>query len=148
MFAFSREIRYRSPMSNVSDFSLAVVANACSGAAALRKRLVAEGLDTTTLARLVHCSPLTIARATTGGATPRGVLIGLAALTTVIDRLNERGVGLADLARGGTDIEAVAAEVAGQSPVAARMLDRLRQVADLDARPLQLSLGSQNRVAA
>jgi ABC-type arginine transport system ATPase subunit len=76
------------------------------------------------------------------------VLIGLAALTTVIDRLNERGVGLADLARGGTDIDAAAAEVAGQSPVAARMLDRLRQVADLDARPLQLSLGSQNRVAA
>lgn len=135
-------------MSNSSDFPLAVVANACAGAAALRARLVAHGLDTTAIARLVNTSPLTIARATKTGATPRGVLIGLAALTTVVDRLVERGVDVADIAGGGAAVDSAVSDIAAQSPVASRMIDRLRTVPDLAPGPVQLSLESAVRVAA
>ena len=56
-------------MENTSDFRLAIVANACTGAAALRSRLAAHGFDTATVARLVHTSPLTLTRAIKTGAT-------------------------------------------------------------------------------
>ena len=128
-------------MENASDFRLAIVANACAGAAALRSRLAAHGFDTATVARLVHTSPITLARAIKTGATPRGLLIGLAALTAVMDRLAAHGVGANDLTRDTATVDhAVAA-------VAADMLTRLCEL-QIQAMPVQLSFDSRERTAA
>ncbi len=135
-------------MTNSPSFPLAVVANACSGAAALRAHLAAAGLDTDTVARLTGSSPLTIARATKTGATPRGLLIGMAALVTVVDRLAERGVSVADVAGGGGRVTSVLAEIADESPVAARTIEKLRSLDDVPEGPAQLSLPLHARSAA
>lgn len=130
-------------MSTSSDFPLSVVAHVCAGPAGLRERIGAHGFDTTTIARLVSCSPLTIARATKGGATPRGVLVSLAILATVLDQLDDRGIDVARLA----DYEALADDeicgIASQSPLAARMLCRLREVLQCPAQPAQLSFDTR-----
>ena len=135
-------------MTNTSDFPLAVVANACDGAAALRARLFAAGLDTEGIARLVKTSPLAIARASKGGATPRGVLVGLAVLVTTVDRLAGRGVSLIDLERGGPDVELQVAAVAAESDLAARMIDQLRSGSPLIGAQVQLPLDARERAAA
>jgi len=130
-------------MTDTADFPLAVVGHVCDGPAALRERLVERGLDTTTIARLVRCKPLALARATKTGASPRGVLVGLATLVTVLERLEARGVDIADLARhGDPETDAAVAAVAGESPLAARMIDRLREQPG-DNRPMvQISFES------
>ena len=146
-FAFSWRTRYGSFMENASDFRLTIVANACAGAAALRSRLAAHGFDTATVARLVHTSPLTLARAIKTGATPRGLLIGLAALTAVMDRLAAHGVGANDLTRDTATVDQAVAAVAAESPVAADMLTRLCEL-QIQAMPVQLSFDSRERTAA
>ncbi len=147
MFAFSWRTRYDWLMENALDFRLAVVANACTGAAALRSRLAAHGFDTATVARLVHTSPLTLARAIKTGATPRGLLIGLAVLTAVMDWLATYGVGANDLTRDTETVDQAIASVAAESPVAAGMLTRLCEL-QIQAMPVQLSFDSRERTAA
>ena len=134
-------------MENTSDFRLAIVANACTGAAALRSRLAAHGFDTATVARLVHTSPLTLARAIKMGATPRGLLIGLAVLTAVMDRLATYGVGANDLTSETATVDQAIAAVAAESSVAADMLARLCEL-QIQAMPVQLSFDSRERTAA
>jgi hypothetical protein len=146
LFAFRGEFRYDSPMTTRSDFSLKVVAHVCDGAPALRERLAASGLDTRAVAQHVGCSPLSLARFTKSGSTPRGVLVGMAALATVMDELTARGIGLSQLAVGGLDVEAAVSEVADQGPVAARTVARLR--AHLPPPPTQLSLAVPSSAAA
>lgn len=117
-------------MPDTADFSLAVVGQVCDGPAALRAALVERGLEITTIARLVRCSPLTLARSTKTGASPRGVLVGLATLVTVLDRLEARGVDIGVLARADAPDSETAlaiASVAEESPLAARMIERLRE---------------------
>lgn len=135
-------------MNDAADFSLAVVSNACDGPRALRERLVESGLDVATVARLVNCSPLAIARATKTGSAPRGLLIGLAVLATVVDRLHQHGVAIADLAQGGENVDAALADVADESPLAARMLARLGDTRELTTHPTQLSFDLHRRIAA
>ena len=147
MFAFSWRTRYGWLMENVLDFRLATVANACIGAAALRGRLAAHGFDTATVARLVHTSPLTLARAIKTRATPRGLLIGLAVLTAVMDRLATYGVGANGLTRDTETVDQAIASVAAESPVAADMLTRLCEL-QIQAMPVQLSFDSRERTAA
>ena len=130
-------------MTDTADFSLVVVGHVCDGPATLRAGLVERGLDITTIARLVRCSPLTLARATKTGASPRGVLVGLATLVTVLDRLEARGVDIGALARGDVpDAETAMAiaSVAGESPLSARMIDRLQESRGAGRRPAQLTL--------
>jgi hypothetical protein len=134
-------------MSTPQVFSLSVVANACTGAAALRERLIAAGLDTTTIARLVRTSPLTLARATKSGSTPRDLLIGLAALATVVDQLNDRCVDLALFRNGGAGVGEASLEIAAQSPLAAKMLMRLRQDLGSATEAAQMSLDLSTRAA-
>ena len=115
-------------MTETVEFPLAVVANVCDGPAALRDRLLDRGLDLPTIARLVHCSPRTLTRATKGGSSPRGVLVGLATLVAVLDRLDDFGVRLDDLARGlepGSETAGAVDALAAESPLAARMLGRV-----------------------
>lgn len=143
MFALRGESRYGVVMTDTADFSLAVVGHVCDGPDALRAGLVERGLDVTMIARLVRCSPLTLARATKTGASPRGVLVGLATLVTVLDRLEARGVDIRDLLRSDDpDAEhALAiASVAEESPLAARMIDRLRQSSGNEPPAAQLTL--------
>jgi hypothetical protein len=149
MFAFPTRLRYRGGMMNAADFSLAVVANVCDGPAALRARLVERGLDLATIARLVRTSPLTLARATKTGASPRGVLVGLATLVTVLDRLEEQGVAPADLLRAEPDpsVRAAAAAVADQGPLAAGMVERLLREGATRLSAAQLSFDSLVRAA-
>jgi hypothetical protein len=151
MFAIGGKSRYRGDMTGTADFSLDVVGHVCDGPDALRARLVERGLDIRTIARLLRCSPLTLARATRTGASPRGVLVGLATLVTVLDRLEARGVDIGDLARrDGSDADAAAAidSVAGESPMAARMIKGLRE--SLGAEPIvaQLTFESLGHRAA
>ncbi len=138
-------------MTDTADFSLAVVGHVCDGPAALRTRLVERGLDITTIARLVRCSPVTLARSTKTGASPRGVLVGLATLVTVLDRLQARGVDFRDLARSdGLDADAALAiaSVAGESPLAARMIDRLRASSGAEPTAGQLTFDALHPRAA
>ena len=138
-------------MTDTADFSLAVVGHVCDGPAALRAGLVERGLDITTIARLVRCSPLTLARSTKTGASPRGVLVGLATLVTVLDRLEARGVDIGVLARSdGPDARTALAidSVAGESPLAARMIDRLRESSGAERTAAQLTFDALHPRAA
>jgi hypothetical protein len=151
MFAIRRESRYRGDMTDTADFSPAVVGHVCDGPAALRAGLVERGLDITTIARLVRCSPLTLARSTKTGASPRGVLVGLATLVTVLDRLEARGVDIGVLARSdGPDARIALAidSVAGESPLAARMIDRLRKSSGAERTAAQLTFDALHPRAA
>ena len=151
MFAFRRETRYSASMTSPTEFSLAVVGHVCDGPAALRAGLVERGLDITTIARLVRCSPLTLARATKTGASPRGVLVGLATLVTVLDRLEARGVDVGVLARSdGSEGEAALAiaSVAEENPLAARMIDRLRASVGAERSAAQLTFDALRTRAA
>jgi hypothetical protein len=138
-------------MSDAADFSLAVVSHVCDGPAALRAKLVERGFDIATIARLVRCSPLTLARATKTGASPRGALVGLATLVTVLDRLEARGVDIGVLAGSdGPDAETALAlaSVAGESPLAARMIDRLRESLRAERTAAQLTFDALQPRAA
>ncbi len=134
-------------MSTAPAFPLSVVAHACSGAADLRERLGAEGLDTTTIATLVGCSPLALLRATRTGSTPRGMLIGLATLATVIDELRDHGVEREQLAHRDAHVDAAVAQLSAESPIAARMIERLRRTSEPQAAPRQLSLALTSNAA-
>lgn len=134
-------------MEKTSDFRLAIIANACTGAAALRERLVAHGLDSASIARLVHTNPLTLARAVKTGATPRGLLVGLSVLTAVIDRLATYGVGMSDLLRTTLSVDQAIADVAAESPVAAEMLMRVCEL-QLPGLQMQLTLSPPEAIAA
>ncbi len=138
-------------MTDTADFSLAVVGHVCDGPAALRARLVERGLDITTIARLVRCNPVTLARSTKTGASPRGVLVGLATLVTVLDRLEVRGVDIRDLGRSDgpdADTALAIASVAQESPLAARMIDRLRESSGAERTPAQLTFDALHPRAA
>ena len=138
-------------MTSPTDFSLAVVGHVCDGPAALRAGLVERGLDITTIARLVRCSPLTLARSTKTGASPRGVLVGLASLVTVLERLEARGVDVGVLARSDGPDAATAlaiASVAGENPLAARMIDRLRESVGAPRSTAQLTFDALRTRAA
>lgn len=135
-------------MNDASDFSLAVVAHACDGPRALRERLIEHGLDVTTVARLVGCSPIALTRATKTGAAPRGLLIGLAVLATVVDLLDEHGIAIRDLARGSDDVRDAIATIAAENPLAARMLARLGAVQEPTVAPAQMAFDLHGRVAA
>lgn len=115
-------------MSNSQVFPLQVVGNTCLGAAELRERLLASGLDTPAIARLVRCHPLALVRATKTGSTPRGMLIGLATLLAVVDHVADRGINVADLIADPYPHRGILAELADESPLAARMVERLRDV--------------------
>ncbi len=137
-------------MTDAADFSLTVVGHACNGPAALSALLGERGLDITTIARLVRCSPLTLARATKTGASPRGVLVGLAALVTVLDRLEARGVDIGDLAHAdGPDAGTILATAAveQESPLAAKMIARLRESWRVERTEAQLTLALHLRAA-
>jgi hypothetical protein len=138
-------------MTDTADFSLAVVGHVCDGPAALRARLVERGLDITTIARLVRCSPVTLARATRTGASPRGVLVGLATLVTVLDRLDARGIDIRDLSRSYRSDAGTAraiASVAEESPLAARMIERLRKSSGVERITAQLTFDALQPRAA
>ncbi len=137
-------------MTQSADFPLAIVNRVCDGPAALRERLLERGLDLATIARLVRCSPLTLARATKTGSSPRGVLVGLATLVALLDRLDEGGVAIHDLARAGADPEvtAVLAALTDESPLAARMIEGLGAVSLPTGGGVQLSFDGPGRRAA
>lgn len=129
-------------MTPAQAFALRVFAQVCDGPRVLRDRLVAAGLDTWTIAGAAGCSPRTLARATDGGSTPRGVLLRLGALSVVVDQLRANGVCVDGLvgpwderARGVLD------HIAGQSDIAARVIERLGRVESRDA-DAQLRLAS------
>lgn len=129
-------------MTDTTDFSLAVVGHVCDGPAALRADLVARGLDITSVARLVRCSPLTLARATKTGASPRGVLVGLATLVTVLDRLDAQGVdidAITHVDRPDDETALAIAAVAEESLLAARMIERLRESPGVERTATQLT---------
>ncbi len=135
-------------MMSSPDFSLRVVGRASDGAAALRELLLARGLDTTTIAQVVGTSPLTLTRATKTGATPRGVLVGMAVLATVIDELEQNGITITDLSLADGDVNEVVADIAAESPLAQRTLSRLRTELRPPTEPYQLPLTAARRVAA
>ena len=138
-------------MTDTADFSLAVIGHACDGPAALYAGLVERGLDIATIARLVRCSPRTLARLTKTGASPRGVLVGLATLVTVLDRLEARGVDIGVLARSDDPDAGTAlaiASVAEESPLAARMIDRLRESSGGERTAAQLTFDALHPRAA
>ena len=130
-------------MTDTTDFSLAVVGHVCDGPAALRADLVERGLDIATIASLVRCSPLALARATKTGASPRGVLVGLATLVTVLDRLDAQGVDMDAITRVDRPDDETAlaiAAVAEESPLAAQMIARLRESPGVERTATQLTL--------
>lgn len=107
-------------------FALRLFAHVCDGPQALRDRLLAAGLDTATIARVVGCPTSVIARASRGGATPRGVLMRLAGLAVIAEQLRAHGVSVQSV---GGPCDARSAEViehlAGQSDIAKRLIDAL-----------------------
>jgi AraC-like DNA-binding protein len=151
VFASMTKTRYGGGIMQPSDFPLAVVSRVCDGPAALREDLLDRGLDLATIARLVRCGPRTLARLTNTGSSPRGVLVGLATLATVLDRLEERGIGLHDLTRtvdADPEAAAVIGALADESPLAARMIEGLRTVPPPDGGAVQLRLDTSGRRAA
>lgn len=123
-------------------FALRLFAQVCDGPRTLRDRLLAAGLDTLTIARVVGCSPRLLTRITHGGATPRGVLMRLAGLAVIADQLRANGVPVTAV---GGPCDARSAEVinhlADQSDIAQRLINGLA-IAHADGSPMQLSLAS------
>ncbi len=123
-------------------FALRLFAQVCDGPRVLRDRLLAAGLDTVTIARVVGCSPRLLVRLAHGGATPRGVLMRLAGLAVVAEQLRANGVPIHAVggpcdARSSDEI----AHLASQSEIAERLLDGLA-AAHSDGSQMQLSVAS------
>ena len=107
-------------------FALRLFAQVCDGPRVLRDRLLAAGLDTRTIARVIDCAPRTLAKVADGGATPRGVLMRLAGLAVIVDQLRANGVPIAALSGPRhPQHDEVIEHVANQSDIAMRLIARL-----------------------